>query len=352
MGENNYTKLVYVALFIGLAMISCWATSESFMLLLPSLPGFVAWIVTFAFFLIASFGSKLIVDSFNKNIYLEKRGTKLIFGVIILVFFWLLCSMPTNTHTFFYRSYVDQKVSTDISNTQGYLAQIKNNTKIDQQIQKKKTELENQVNVRLGELKAEIENEANPGFGEKSKEILASFAEILGVAKIDPLTFKGSSLSRQGRQTLYEAYRRKILTLMDSKKQNIENALMPTNKDYRKVASTDYKNLDHVKQYIQDETLVLTNPKDVQTVCNQLNAGYNTIKTYKDFVSFQSADDENRFTEPNPETRVKRLLNVYDVWNDFLHGEYPGSFIFWIMISILVDIASFIFFDLAFKKED
>ncbi|MBO4664838.1 MAG: hypothetical protein J5663_10575 [Bacteroidaceae bacterium] len=352
MGENNYKKILYIVVFAALALISCWATSESLMLLLPTFPPIAAWAITLAFFLIASFGYKLIADSFNKNIYLENRELRMVGGFILIILFWLICSMPTNTHTFFYRSYVDEKVSTDISNTQGYLAQIKNNTKIEQQIQAKKTELENLVNVRLGELKAEIENEANPGFGEKSKEILASFAEILGVAKIDPLTFKGSALSKQGRQTLYEAYRKKILTLMESKKQNIENSLMPSNRDYRKVASTDYKNLDLVKQYIQDGTLDLNNPMDIKTVCGKINAGYNTIKTYQNFVNFQNADDEKRFTEPNPETRVKRLLNVYDVWNDFIHGEYPGSFIFWILISILVDFASFIFFDLAFKQED
>lgn len=351
MGENNFKKILYLVFFAALALISCWATSESLMLLLPSFPAAAAWAITIAFFLIASIGSKLIMDSFNKDIYLERRGTRLVGGIVIVIFFWLICSMPTNTHTFFYRSYVDQKVGTDISNTQGYLAQIKNNTKIEQLIQKKKTELENEVNVRLGELKAEIENEANPGFGEKSKEILASFADILGVAKIDPLTFKGSALSKQGRQTLYEAYRQKIITLMDSKKKNIENALMPSNKEYRRVAATDYKNLELLKQYIQDGTLVLTNPADIKTVCDKLNTGYNTIKTYKDYVSFQSVDDEKRFTEPNPETRVKRLLNVYDVWKDFIMGEYPGSFLFWILISILVDIASFIFFGLAFKKE-
>ena len=108
-------------------------------------------------------------------------------------------------------------------------------------------ELENNVNVRLGELKAEIMNDANPGFGPKAKEILSSFAEILGVAKIDALTYKGKSLSIQDREKLYGAYRQKIYLLMDSKKENIRQSLQPKNKDYIKVAQTDYKNLELVK---------------------------------------------------------------------------------------------------------
>lgn len=352
MGENNYSKLLYIVGFIALAGISCWATSESFRLLLPTWPAAICWAITIAFFIVASLGTKWIVDSLNQNIYMERRGLALFGGIILLFVFWLVCSMPTNTHTFFYRSYIDNKVGTDISLTQGYLAQIKNDTKVDQLIQTKTTELENQVNIRLGELKAEIENSANPGFGEKSKEILSSFADILGVAKIDPLTFNGSSLSKQGRQTLYEAYRQKILTLMDTKKENIKLSLMPGNKEYRKVADTDYKNLELTRKYILDGTLDVNDPNDIKTICDRLNKGYNTINSYKQFVTFQNKADEERYTSSNPETRVRRMLNVYDVWQDFLNGEYPGSFIFWILISILVDIAAFIFFDLAFKKTD
>lgn len=348
MGENNYTKLLYFLGFVVLAIISCWATSESFQLLLPTWPSIFCWLLTIAFFIIASIGSKLIVESCDQSVYMEKRGTKLVIGIILMLFFWIICSVPTNTHTFFYRSYINQKVSTDIASTQGYLAQIKNNTKVDQLIKNKQLELEKNVNIRLGELKAEIENDANPGYGPKAKQILASFAEILSVAKIEPLTYKGTSV--QDRRKLYEAYRSKIYTLMDTKKENIKLALNPANKEYKKIAKTDYSNIELLKKYIQDETIDLNNPKGIQQVCDYLNKGYSTIKNYKDYVVFQNNEDKDRFTADNPETRVRRMLNVYDVWVDFLHGDFPGSFIFWIIISILVDVAAFIFFDLAFKK--
>lgn len=352
MGENNYSKFLYFALFLVLAGISCWATSESFRLLLPTWPSAICWALTIAFFIVASFGTKMIVDSVNQNIYMENRGTKLVSGLLIALFFWLICSFPTNTHTFFYRNYIDDKVNTDISQTQGYLAQIKNNTVVDELIQAKTQELERDVNIRLGELKSEIENSANPGFGTKSKEILASFADILGVARIEPLSIGGSSLSKQGRQILYEAYRQKILTLMETKKENIKLSLMPTNKEYRKVAENDYKNLNLVRKYIQDGTLDVNTPMDIKTICDKLNKGYNTINTYKQYVHFQNDDDKARYTTDNPETRVKRMLNVFDVWHDFINGEFPGSFIYWIILSLLVDIAAFICFDLTFKRND
>jgi hypothetical protein len=41
------------------------------------------------------------------------------------------------------------------------------------------------------------------------------------------------------------------------------------------------------------------------------------------------------------------------VTHDFAKGNYSGhGFLFWIIVSILVDVAAFIFFDMAFKKTD
>ena len=52
-------------------------------------------------------------------------------------------------------------------------------------------------------------------------------------------------------------------------------------------------------------------------------------------------------------TKNDAMISVFDVWKDFIKGEYAGrGFIFWVIISILVDIAAFIFFDIAFKKSE
>ena len=67
----------------------------------------------------------MTVDRVNQHNYMEKTGSSLLGGGIILIVFWLFCSMPTNTHTFFYRNLVHEKVTNDIATTQGYLAQIK-----------------------------------------------------------------------------------------------------------------------------------------------------------------------------------------------------------------------------------
>lgn len=337
--------------FIAFAAVSCWATAESLHLLLSSWPLAMCWVVTVGFFIIASLGTKMIVDSLNQDIYLEKRGLRLVGGIVIVLIFWLICSMPTNTHTFFYRTVINDKVNTDISTTRGYLSQIKNNTNNKTQATVKVNELKNNVDVLLGELEAEIKNEVNPGFGPKSKEILRKFATLLEVDKVEPLSYKGTS--KQDRDKLCDAYRTKIYILAENRATNIMAHILSPNSDNIKEVKRDDENLALVKKYIGDKTINLNDAEDVEDVCDKLNTAYNTVKKNSDFINFSSKTDEANYTADNPITKVKRMISVFDVWEDFMAGEYAGhGFMFWIIISILVDIAAFIFFDLAFKKRE
>ena len=351
MEQKNYLKLIWMVAFIAFAAVSCWATAESLHLLLSSWPLAMCWVVTVGFFIIASLGTKMIVDSLNQDIYLEKRGLRLVGGIVIVLIFWLICSMPTNTHTFFYRTVINDKVNTDISTTRGYLSQIKNNTNNKTQSTVKVNELKNNVDVLLGELEAEIKNEVNPGFGPKSKEILRKFATLLEVDKVEPLSYKGTS--KQDRDKLCDAYRTKIYILAENRATNIMAHILSPNSDNIKEVKRDDENLALVKKYIGDKTINLNDAEDVEDVCDKLNTAYNTVKKNSDFINFSSKTDEANYTADNPITKVKRMISVFDVWEDFMAGEYAGhGFMFWIIISILVDIAAFIFFDLAFKKRE
>lgn len=351
MEQKNYLKLIWMVAFIAFAAVSCWATAESLHLLLSSWPLAMCWVVTVGFFIIASLGTKMIVDSLNQDIYLEKRGLRLVGGIVIVLIFWLICSMPTNTHTFFYRTVINDKVNTDISTTRGYLSQIKNNTNNKTQATVKVNELKNNVDVLLGELEAEIKNEVNPGFGPKSKEILRKFATLLEVDKVEPLSYKGTS--KQDRDKLCDAYRTKIYILAENRATNIMAHILSPNSDNIKEVKRDDENLALVKKYIGDKTINLNDAEDVEDVCDKLNTAYNTVKKNSDFINFSSKTDEANYTADNPITKVKRMISVFDVWEDFMAGEYAGhGFMFWIIISILVDIVAFIFFDLAFKKRE
>lgn len=357
MGQNNTLKVISIFAFIALASVSCWATQESLHLLLSSWPQFLCWIVTVAFFIIASWGTKLIVDSFNQNVYIEKRGGKLIAGILVVLVFWLLFSMPTNTHTFFYRSSIESVASTDISTTKGYLDQLKNNTLTETKIRDKQTEFQNKVWSLFAELESEIKNDANPGFGPNARRILAQFATLLEVDKVDPLSFSDRSV--QARAKLVDAYRQKISILMQSKLTNIRNSMTaPDENTYKGQASADYQNLEYVENMIKSGDIDLNIAEQVKDVNSRLVRGYSTIKTYSNYIDFNTGDKEIYLPEDaegNPVqavTRVERMLSVFDVWKDYLTGKYAGrGLIIWVLLSILVDVGAFIFFDLAFKKD-
>ena len=351
-GENKFLKLFYIIAFLAFACVSCWATAESLHMLLPTWPLYAVYVVTIGFFAIASLGTKMIVDSLNQNIYLEKRGLRLIGGIFIILVFWLVCSMPTNTHTFFYRSVANGIAKEDIQTTTGYLNQLINDTQIENQIKAKQIELENKVKAKLTDLETEIKNENNPGFGPKSKEILRQFAELLDVPTVEPLTYQSKSV--QQREKLVDQYRKKIYALMDTKKQAIRNSMEAANKaQYQKAARNAAQNIELIAEQMNNDPSALNSVPFAHEVDNRLLTGYATIKTYSNFVSFENEASKERYTVQHPITRIKRLMSVFDVWGDTFKGVYKGhGFIFWIIISILVDIAAFIFFDLAFKKED
>lgn len=345
MNQKPFLKIFCILAFLAFASLSCWATAESIHLLLPSWPIVMCWVVAVGFFFIASWGTKLIVDSLNQYKYLEHKGVRLLGGIVILLIFWLACSMPTNTHTFFYRSVINDRVTSDIATTEGYLVQIRDNVTTEASIQARLTELDAEVEIKLGELKSEIFNSGNYGDGPKTKEILRQFAEIFGVVKVEPLS--GTCTSVEGCQKRYDEYRKKIYLLRDTKKLNIIKEMTPSNNNHRKLAENNCKQLELVKKYIKDGTLDLNNADDVRTICDKLNDGYATIRTYSQFVEFKDDADKLAYTSPNAVTKVKRMVSVVDVWKDFLKGEYTGyGLIFWVLISILVDIAAFILFAL------
>lgn len=349
MNDNKYLKILSVLGFLAFAAVSCWATSESLHLLLPDLPLAFCWVVTIGFFIIASWGTKMVADSLNQDLFIDNRKPLFWGGIAIVAVFWLLCSMPTNTHTFFFRNLINDCVTTDLATTQGYLGQIKSGEATQTKIRKKQAEVENKINTLLQSLESEIKAPNNPGDGPETKKVLAKIAQELGVAEIPVIS--GSVNTEAGRDAQYKAYRKMVLTMLENKKANIEKQLTPSGNQHKVQAEKEYKALENVKKYIANEQISLTDANDVKNVCDQLNRGYSAIKTYQDFVDFKTEGDKETYTCDNPETKVKRLLSVYDVWVDFLTGKAGGlSFLFWILISVLVDIAAFIFFDIAFKK--
>lgn len=353
MGQNKYLKIFSICAFAAFATVSCWATAESLHLLLPSFPSILCWIVTIGFFVIASIGSKMIVDSFNQNIYMEKRGVRLIGGLFLLLIFWLVCSMPTNTHTFFYRTCITDVTLDDLKNTEGYLIDIRDNTFAEEKFRLQCADLKGKVNAKLEDLRLEI-NGPDKGDGPKAQEILVEISQLLKCAQINKIN--GPTATQQQRTRLVNDYRDKILQQVEIREAAIYLELIDKKKveQAKKDATTDIKNVQNAVMGLNEmKNSGVQDDATINTANTILKGAYSTVKNYQNMVVFKSDADKEIYTAENQVTRTTRLLSVVDTWTDFVKGKYAGrGFIFWIIISILVDVAAFIFFDIAFKKSE
>lgn len=353
MESKSYMKLIYIIGFVVLSAVSCWATAESLHMLLPSWPIYMCWAVTVSFFVIASYGGKMIADSVNQNIYIENRGWLLLGGIVIMLLFWMVCSLPTNTHTFFYRSVAGDVIHQDLSTTKGYLVQLRDNVKSENEIKQRKDEMQNKVWAQVVALENEIDNIANPGFGDKARAQLDRISTLLQVGQIPMLSHK-VNLAPAEKKNLKQQYRMMISGMLENRLSEMENNYRrPQEKIFKPIAKKQVENLEKMEGYVASMQALGEMDQNVITNADiALKQGYGTLRSYSEFVNFTPADREH-YLEGDIITQPTRLLSVIEVWKDYFSGRYEGrGFIFWILIAIVVDLAAFVFFTLAFKRED
>lgn len=340
MNENSFLKIFSIFGFVVLAGISCWATEQSLHLLWPWMPELFVWGITVAFFVVASLGTKLIVDALSSN-YMENRGAYLVGGIILTLVFWLITSMPTNTHTFFYNKKITDVAIQDINTTNKYLEQINK-----RQVTLPKWDT---IKKQVDDLTQEMTNEFNGisttgkrGNGPYTQQLITQIGNMLDPYRVYPNPNVNSTdphILIDYQNQIKESKARKILEYQAPK-----SAVEDSQKWYEILAEDkDTITILMSKAEINEQIIKQTE--------GELHTAYAVIKANAKYVDFEE-EDIVTYTQENIETRTVRMLSVVDVWIDFLKGKYPASFAFWILLSILVDVAAFIFFDIAFKKQE
>lgn len=335
--------------FLILAGISCWATEQSLHLLLPAgWPEVLVWGITIAFFVVASFGTKMIVDTLASPAFIDNRRLKLFGGILLVVFFWLLMSMPTNTHTFFYNDKIGSVITKDIETTNKYLSQIvdrgMSSTMVLDSIG---TKMKDAVEEERAHIVRQFNGDEPPykrGNGEKISEHINNINKILKSSIIQDPNYNSADPAILNR---YQIEINKALA--DALK---THTISSQSVDAAKRQKTRLAALnDSIQDHISTGSL---SEAEIRQCEKELKDGYNIISTNKLFVDFdKNSDDETVYTKENVETRTKRMASVIDVFFvDFLQGKYPASFWYYVILSILVDIAAFIFFDIAFKRDE
>lgn len=346
---NKFKVIGSIIAFLILAGISCWATEKSLHMLLPAgWPEILVWGITIAFFVVASIGTKLIADSLMSHDFVENRKGKLWGGILLVIFFWLIMSMPTNTHTFFYNDKIGSTISKDIETTNKYLQQVvdlgTSSTKV---LDEEGIRLKNVVEAQRTHIVKQFNGDEAPykrGNGTKIADHLKIINDTLHSSikqhpnynSADPTILNGYQIEID--KALDHALRTHTIT---------EQSVQAARRQIMRLSALN----DSIQDHIASTSL---NEAEIRQCEKELKDGYNIVANNKTFIQFdKNSDDEEVYTKENAETRTKRMSSVIDVFFvDFLKGKYPGSFWYYVILSILVDIAAFIFFDIAFMKKN
>jgi hypothetical protein len=356
VNKTNFFQIFALAAFVVLMGVSCWATVESLHLLLPSWPVFAFWAVTVIFFVVASIGTKLIVDSLNQQVFIENRGWRLIGGIILLLTFWLCFILPTNTHTFFYRASIKDVLTRDLTETKGILQDLANEGQAGNIISQEKADFRNKIESMFSKFAAEINNPGNPGWQVKAEAVVIELEGELG--KIQRLKLKCPSFPC--RQELIKAMREQVDIMLNSKiRTTYDTRLTNINKGLDKPQIKQLiAKIETVQSKIDQNPTNNNEPTEATTVV--LSQAYKIIERYSDvlIIEFEKKYPElvNKAKEDKKVyagvSKTERMRSVIDVWRDFFAGKYGGrGFAFWIIIAALIDVAGFIFFDIAFAKK-
>lgn len=342
-------KIFYWLGFIVCGGVSCWATAES-LCLLSNWHILLCYLVTIAFFIIASFGTKMIVDSFGHDV--NHPWLQLLGGIILVIIFWLICSMPTNTHTFFMSQQGKELAIQDINTTQKYLSYLKNYSgTIDTEFESYCSMLDDATQRFKNDLHGEICG-GRRGNGVQAKKMIRNFNEKWGVD-----IQERSDLAKGQPEKIYKDYERSIdFAVSEAKKKKAYELIGSSGREHieqmKKDADTHLKRLDKIKEGLGNGDLKVTNLDDLNNINRQLTDSYTLIKSHSDIAPLSPAD-KGKYTANKIITDTKRATNVFDMVGDFWNGRYDGFGIgWWILFAVLVDIAAFIFFYLATRRDD
>lgn len=375
MNNNNFLRIFSIIAFIAFMLVSCWATVESLYMSDPfkgSINSKIPyWVVTIGLFFISSLGATLVANSFNSRIRIENRGGKLIGGILLLLIFWLLFSMPTNTHTFFYSNKGEGLIQEDLRRTTMYLQQL-SQEQVEQTILKVQSETDAKIRSAYQAFIKEYNSKANPGYGPYAIKNLNILNKLLAEYNVEGLREKNANHNDA-------KVRKKVIADYDTE---IENYINLANEYIKQNILAEKgivkKNADEVLDKLKKDESLMELYKDHDTtmaigkmrnIVKDVQDGYKVIANHPEQVRFANNYDKQLYSgQTNEKGEVlkgsdgkvvakecesARLFNAFSVWQDYFNGKFKGmGFFYWIMLAMLVDIGGFIFFTIAFRKTE
>jgi len=363
MQRLQIKKLFFWFAFVVLGFFSCYWTADSLYIWQPVLGLLGSWLLALLFYIMASLCFTLLLNAFDKrhDFYGKflNRGASLLLGLLGLIVFWLICSMPTNTHTLLYNAEARNTLSQDFSTTIDYLGNLENNNTAIKNIEADYQSKANQVELIFAKMIAEMDDQSNKGIGIRFNTLVHELKNVLdgindtsvnGQSSIQQVKHPGSTRT-QWLATLYQ-YREQANRVLRIYRNKCDDRIA----DVRKQMQSD-----RLKALIKDcktgrreiENMNGVDNQVIDVASRDLIDAYTHIRDNARYLTFKNSEDSARYCAPNPHPMIKSLQVVPQVWKDYITTDkYDGyGFIWWVLISVLVDIAGFVFFYLA-NKED
>ena len=348
MEQNKFLKIFALVAFVAFAAVSCWSTTESLFLTLENaqIPKWVFWIAVVGLYVLTSICFKMVLDSFNQNIYVEHRKVKFVIGLLGVIVLWIAFSMPTNSHTFFYKQMAKNTAVKELKHVDGELQKLSSENTFLETYNAEWNKFEADVLNALAGVKREINDFQNIGTGDKTEARIVDVEDLLGLKTGTIARIKARNSTQKELNKVCEYYDKAVKEQLEIKHQQHNVKVASALEDFQqKMASVGpirraiKTTLDQLDDAQFDKEAVLKNARIVigQSYA-ELESQFNGLYTY----------DETIY-------RSDRLVKVTKVWGDYFKGKFKNTdytLWYWILLAVIVDIAAFAFFSIAFKKEE
>lgn len=351
-GPITSKKVFGIIVYLVLAAISIWATSESLNssfdipIVVSYLIG-IAFVITMAMFL-----------GVLKGIIEERRVSilKFLFVVVTFLILWGV-SLSTNTHKLFTQLKLQDIRKNELNDATIALETIEKNKKTvgDQVIE----DYRQYVSSRILDYKEEVKNPENCGHGAVADSLMSKVQKSMPGYSISPPS--GRQKSESSCRKLANEMASRMHTELDNRitsMNSIIDDLDDCNDVGRRVKILE--NLKKQNSYLSDLTSIEVKQtiSDAHEYYNQLYECYNTglvqnINSVDEFTKTKKF--EKKLELPVPSFKLEKISYLIPFVKKY-PKEKPGAYFssFWLSVAIafILDLAAFIIFYFVILKED
>lgn len=368
--SEPFEKFCAVA-FVFLATLSCLATAQSLTLTLgleilpPWLTFVFAFILVFMLYALTSYLLVQIVNSLNdkycaaKNIKLPERRSRFIGSLLGVILLWLVCSMPTNTHSMLHMREAKNVAVAELDNQLQVFnkAVVTDKNSLYNEFYKDSVDMRKYFTKAKDDLDIEVKRVDDHGFGVRARQIVKNVQSHYK-NEIEKLKFVFEDPRREGRSMtdyeLLDFYKEQFDKLSGQlatemhenfvvRQNNLDVETAELHKKIARIEST-IENLQRRGSGIGDAKDVIDDGYNQQSYREQI---LDNVEVLKDPDKGHDSENVKQYNI----YRIDRMYSVFNVWGDFFGGKLPKEFDmpYWILWSLILDIAAFIFSSISFR---